>query len=83
MGYGGIVIRNLYARVSPHPDYLGVASDLVGPDNDAELARCSELDLTVLAWGTRRAARPRSPGGLSTVAGQLRARHFFGRPGVD
>lgn len=50
-GYGGIIVRNLYALVSTHPDRIGDHPDPVGPDNDAELAQCSQHDLTVLAWG--------------------------------
>jgi hypothetical protein len=50
-GYGGIVVRNLYALMSRHHERLGDHPDPVGPDNDAELAQCSEHDLTVLAWG--------------------------------
>jgi hypothetical protein len=50
-GYGGIVVRNLYALVSTDPDELSDHPDPVGPDNDAELALCSRQDLTVLAWG--------------------------------
>ena len=54
-GYGGIVVRNLYALVSTDPHQLWNHADPVGPDNDAELALCSEHDLTVLAWGANAA----------------------------
>lgn len=50
-GYGGLVVRNLYALVSTHPGRIGDHPDPVGPDNDAELAQCSQHDLTVLARG--------------------------------
>lgn len=50
-GYGGIVIRNLYALVSTDPQVLADHPDPVGPNNDDELMLCCERDLTVLAWG--------------------------------
>ncbi|WP_102145683.1 DUF1643 domain-containing protein [Mycobacterium hubeiense] len=54
-GYGGIVVRNLYALVSTDPDQLWSHPDPIGPDNDAELALCCQHDLTVLAWGANAA----------------------------
>jgi hypothetical protein len=50
-GYGGIVVRNLYALVSTDPRALADHHDPIGPDNEAELALCCRHDLTVLAWG--------------------------------
>lgn len=51
LGYGGIIVRNLYALVCCDPNTLTGHPDPVGPRNDAELLACCEHDLTVLAWG--------------------------------
>lgn len=58
-GYGGLIIRNLYALRATDPAALSTDPDPVGPDNDAHLSRCGEQDLTVIAWGARGADRAR------------------------
>lgn len=50
-GFGGIIVRNLYALRSTHPGILDRHPDPIGPSNDAELACCHEQPLTVMAWG--------------------------------
>jgi hypothetical protein len=58
-GYGGIVIRNLFALRATDPSELDRHSAPVGSDNDTYLARCSGDDVTVLAWGARGGSRGR------------------------
>ncbi|SIJ20565.1 Uncharacterized protein conserved in bacteria [Mycobacteroides abscessus subsp. abscessus] len=50
-GFGGIIVRNLYAAVATDPRELTQIVDPVGPANDAELALCGRHLVTVLAWG--------------------------------
>jgi hypothetical protein len=52
-GYGGIVVRNLFALRSTSPTALRGHPDPVGPENDHWLrAGCSDVGtLTVCAWG--------------------------------
>lgn len=52
LGYGGLLLVNLYGRRTTRPAELWCYADPVGPGNDAELATvvCTH-DLTVLAWG--------------------------------
>lgn len=50
-GFGGIIVRNLYAAVATDPRELTRIVDPVGPGNDAELALCGRHLVTVLAWG--------------------------------
>ncbi|GAB4590015.1 DUF1643 domain-containing protein [Nocardia sp. IFM 10818] len=56
-GFGGIVVRNLYALRATDPRALRRHPDPVGPDNDAHLARCADEKITVLAWGSGGGAR--------------------------
>jgi hypothetical protein len=55
-GYGGLIVRNLFALRSPSPDVLDAAEDPVGPENDFKLSallrNCVHFGLPVLAaWG--------------------------------
>jgi hypothetical protein len=53
-GFGGLVIRNLFAYRSTDPVALGTVPDPVGPENDSWLAYFRRsARLTVVAWGTR------------------------------
>jgi hypothetical protein len=54
-GFGGIVVRNLYAWRATNPAELVNLSDPVGPDNRAQLSS-TDADLTVVAWGANVAA---------------------------
>jgi len=51
-GFGGIIVRNLYALRSTDPKALVGHPDPVGPENDDELALAAYHEpLTMLAWG--------------------------------
>lgn len=54
-GYGGIVVRNLYAWRATDPAELVNLDDPVGPRNRAALAR-GDADCTIAAWGAHPAA---------------------------
>ena len=50
--YGGIIVGNLFALISPKPETLLDHPDPVGPDNNKHLQRLSEdSGLVVAAWG--------------------------------
>lgn len=52
-GYGGLVVVNLFAFVSPHPLDLLTVDDPVGPENDAHIAAAvRDTAAVVLAHGT-------------------------------
>lgn len=51
-GYGGIIVRNLFALRSTDPKALLIHPDPVGPENDDELALAAYKEpVTMLAWG--------------------------------
>lgn len=54
-GYGGIVVRNLYAYRATHPEELVNVDDPIGPENRDYLSR-TEADCTIVAWGADPAA---------------------------
>ncbi|WP_027947183.1 DUF1643 domain-containing protein [Amycolatopsis taiwanensis] len=68
-GYGGIVVRNLYALRATDPRELDRHSEPIGPDNDAHLARCVGEPLTIVAWGARGGDRGREVLGLLASRG--------------
>lgn len=51
LGYGGIVIRNLFALRALKPAALRAHPDPVGPDNDDWLLRDPHRVMTIAAWG--------------------------------
>lgn len=52
LGFGGMVMANLYAYKATQPKDLFKASDPVGPENDGYLYRLSNTGLTLVAgWG--------------------------------
>lgn len=54
-GYGGIIMANLFAFVTPSPEEMMKAADPVGPDNDAWLVRLAgEAGIIVAAWGAQK-----------------------------
>ncbi|BBX30506.1 hypothetical protein B7435_30080 [Mycolicibacterium peregrinum] len=54
-GYGGIVVRNLYAYRATDPTELANAEDPIGPDNRDTLSH-DVADCTIVAWGAHPAA---------------------------
>jgi len=57
-GYGGFVVRNLFALRATDPRELLVADDPVGPDNDEWLTgRWDGVGRVVVGWGTGRYPR--------------------------
>lgn len=51
-GYGGIIVRNLYALRATDPKQLWLHPDPIGPRNNDELALAAYNEpLTMLAWG--------------------------------
>jgi hypothetical protein len=50
-GYGGIVVRNLYALRSIDPKALKQHPNPVGPDNWRHLAAAAQEPMTVCGWG--------------------------------
>ncbi len=52
MGFGGLVVSNLFALRSTDPLVLREADDPVGPDNDRAIVTCAEeSDLVIVGWG--------------------------------
>ena len=52
MGFGGLVVVNLFALRATDPRSLATAADPVGPDNDAHiLGACEAADRVLLGWG--------------------------------
>ncbi|WP_255799774.1 DUF1643 domain-containing protein [Mycobacteroides abscessus] len=52
LGFGGLIVRNVYGAVSTDPRKLRAMQDPVGPANDQELALATHWPVTVLGWGT-------------------------------
>lgn len=50
-GYGGIVVRNLYALRATDPSELWKHPRPTGPDNDSHLLDSVDDPITVCAWG--------------------------------
>lgn len=59
-GFGGIIIRNLFALRATDPSELDRHADPIGPENDAYLSRCADEEMTVVAWGARGGDRGRA-----------------------
>lgn len=56
-GYGGIVVRNLFALRATDPNELRRHADPAGPENAAYLAQVVRDAFTVCAWGSHPLAR--------------------------
>lgn len=50
-GYGGIVVRNLFALRATNPRELATHSDPFGPKNLEHLRTAARDELTICAWG--------------------------------
>lgn len=57
LGYGGVLIVNLYAWRSTDPRGLLTAADPVGPLNDSYITRATSDQTVVCAWGTHGGGR--------------------------
>lgn len=69
-GYGGIVVRNLFALRATNPRELATHPDPFGPDN-FEFLRCAgQDDLTICAWGNG------GSGSAHSIVQILRANHI-------
>jgi len=61
LGYGGIIVTNLFAFRATDPDDMKRAADPVGPRNDdAIYESASQCSLVILAWGNDGAYLARS-----------------------
>lgn len=60
MGYGGVIVLNLFALRSTDPKRLYEVTDPIGVDNDAAIeAICRRAPMVICAWGTHGAYRDR------------------------
>lgn len=59
-GYGGIIVRNLYALRATNPSELRRHPAPIGPENDSYLTECQFATLVVCAWGSHSIARTRA-----------------------
>lgn len=51
LGYGGIIVYNIFALVATDPKELAKVVDPVGPENDEYIARAKRADRIIVAWG--------------------------------
>ena len=60
MGFGGLVVTNIFAFRSTDPEALRFVDDPVGPDNDHEiLEQARRSGMAIVAWGTHGSYRSR------------------------
>ena len=68
LGYGGLIVCNLFAFCSTSPGKLYDVDDPVGQDNDRVLlARAKTAGLVVCGWGTHGAFKGRGPAVLAML----------------
>jgi hypothetical protein len=61
MGFGGLVVVNLFALRTPDPADLDDHPDPVGPDNDAHIrAAAADADRVIVGWGNGGTKRGRA-----------------------
>lgn len=65
-GFGGIIVRNLFALRASDPRQLMLDEDPIGPRNAYHLSKCVGESMTVAAWGADRAVKLAGPS-LRTV----------------
>lgn len=52
MGYPALIVTNLFAWRDTDPSKMKLATDPIGPDNDAAiLSACADSAITIAAWG--------------------------------
>ena len=60
LGFGSILIGNLFSYISPNPENLKKADDPIGPENDKWLLRLAdESDKVIAMWGNHGSYRNR------------------------
>lgn len=75
-GYGGIVVRNLYALRATNPEVLlNYSGDAYGPRNDRYIAD-DAADCTIVAWGAHPATLSERATAVIEVLGFFRPRLF-------
>ncbi len=83
LGYGGLVIANLFAFRSPDPAALRACEDPVGPANDASIRQAlREAAAVVVGWGAHGSYRGRDREVAAMVAESGRATRCLGRTGT-
>lgn len=70
LGYGGLLVTNLFAFRATDPRALKQAADPVGPANDAWIAAAAAEGRTVLGWGQHGRFQGRDQAVLRLLAGQ-------------
>jgi len=62
MGFGTIMVCNIFGLRSTNPDLLKTVHDPVGPENDATILTAATLsDMIICAWGSHGALLSRGP----------------------
>ena len=81
-GYAGVDVVNLFAFRTPYPSDLRLASDPVGPDNDAHvLAVAAESSAVILGWGNHGGYCDRAQAVIRLLSG-VPALYIFGLTGA-
>ena len=81
MGYGGLVVCNIFAYRSTDPGALYDLGDPVGPGNDAAIVeQAKAAGLVVCGWGTHGALHGRGNAVLLTVDGEAVEGSIIPRP---
>ncbi|NRB65708.1 MAG: DUF1643 domain-containing protein, partial [Saprospiraceae bacterium] len=71
-GYGGIIMANLFAFRTPHPEALKQCTKPVGPENDWYIKDAlRRSSLTIVAWGNDGRFRQRDKKVLSWIASPM------------
>ena len=74
MGFGRLLLVNLFALRSSDPEALDAHPAPVGPDNDAHIAAaCAAADRTIVGWGNAGGKRGRAREVVGRLDGDLYA----------